>query len=52
MTLSTRSLAGVQVPDSPLVARAIEYARANSEAYLFNHVMRSWLFAVTIAQLK
>lgn len=52
MTLSTRILAGVQVPDSPLVARAIEYARANSEAYLFNHVMRSWLFAVTLAQLK
>ena len=52
MTLSTRSLAGVQVPDSPLVARAIEYARANSEAYLFNHVMRSWLFAVSLAQLK
>jgi len=52
MTLSTRILAGVQVPDSPLVARAIEYARANSEAYLFNHVMRSWLFAVTLAQIK
>ena len=52
MTLSTRSLAGVQVPDSPLVARAIEYARANSEAYLLNHVMRSWLFAVSLAQLK
>ena len=52
MTLSTRILVGVLVPDSPLVSRAIEYARANSEAYLYNHVMRSWLFAVTLAQLK
>ena len=52
MTLPTRRLAGVSVPDSPLVSRATEYARENSEPYLFNHVMRSWLFAVTLAQLK
>jgi hypothetical protein len=52
MTLATRILAGVPVPDSPLVSRAIEYARENSEAYLFNHVMRSWLFAVTLAHLR
>lgn len=52
MTFTTRILAGVSVPDSPLVSRAIEYARENSEPYLFNHVMRSWLFAVTLAQLK
>src|SRR5262249_11879371 len=30
----------------------IEYARLNSEPYLFNHVVRSWLFAVTIAQQR
>lgn len=52
MTVSARMLAGILVPESPLVARAIEYARANSEAYLFSHVMRSWLFAVALAQLK
>ena len=52
MTLATRQLAGVSVPDSPLVSRAIEYARENSEPYLFNHVMRSWLFAVSLAQRK
>src|ERR1700741_2369299 len=52
MTLSTRLLAGVAVPDSPLVSRAIEYARENSEPYLFNHVMRSWLFAVSLARQK
>ena len=49
---AARLLAGVSVPDTPLVAGAIEYAREHSEPYLFNHVMRSWLFAVTLAQLK
>lgn len=47
---ATRLLAGLVVPDTPLVVRAIEYAREHSEPYLFNHVMRSWLFAVAIAQ--
>jgi hypothetical protein len=47
---ATRVLAGVSVPDTPLVSRAIEYARAHSDPYLFNHVIRSWLFAVTLAQ--
>ena len=47
---ATRLLAGVSVPDTLLVSRAIEYAREHSEPYLFNHVMRSWLFAVTLAQ--
>lgn len=49
---ATRLVAGVLVPDTPVVARAIEYVRENSEAYLFNHVMRSWLFAVSLAQLR
>jgi hypothetical protein len=47
-----RVLAGVSVPDTLLISRAIEYARQHSEAYLFNHVMRSWLFAATLAQLN
>jgi hypothetical protein len=50
MTISTRLLAGVSVPDSPLVLRAIEYAREKSEPYLFNHAMRSWLFAAALAR--
>ncbi len=50
--IATRSLGGVLVPDTPLISRAIEYARERSEPYLFNHVMRSWLFAVTLAQLN
>src|SRR5262245_53243228 len=52
VTHATRVLAGVSVPDSPLISRTIDYARQNSEPYLFNHVMRSWLFAVALAQLK
>jgi hypothetical protein len=52
LNTATRSLAGIAVPDTPLVARAIEYAREHSEPYLFNHVMRSWLFSVAIAQLR
>ena len=50
--IATRLLAGVSVPDTPLVSKTIEYAREHSEPYLFNHVMRSWLFAVILAQLK
>jgi len=48
----SRILAGVLLPDTSLIASAIEYARENSDTYLFNHVMRSWLFAVSLAQLQ
>ena len=48
----TRILAGVVVPDTMLIARAIDYSRQTSEPYLFNHSMRSWLFACKLAQLK
>jgi len=50
--VATRLLAGVTVPDTPAISRAIELARECSEPYLFNHAMRSWLFAATLAQLK
>jgi hypothetical protein len=50
--VATRLLAGVSVPDTPTISRAIEFAREKSEPYLFNHVMRSWLFAALIAQRK
>ena len=50
--MTTRSIAGVSVPDSPLIAEAIEYVQRLSEPYLFNHAMRSWLFAVRIGQVK
>jgi hypothetical protein len=48
----SRMLAGVSVADSPLVRAVIEYARRLSEPYLFNHAMRSWLFAETIGRIK
>jgi transposase-like protein len=43
-------LAGIQVVDSALVHDAIELARNCSSPFLFNHVMRSWLFGVLIAE--
>jgi hypothetical protein len=52
LDLPTRLLAGVSVPDTTLITRAIEFARERSEPYLFNHVMRSWLFAALLAQRK
>jgi hypothetical protein len=48
----TDSFAGVTVPESSLVDRAIEFARQKYEPYLFNHVMRSWLFAVRFGQRR
>jgi hypothetical protein len=45
-------MAGVTVPDTATISRAIEFARERSEPYLFNHAMRSWLFAATLAQLN
>jgi len=50
--IATRLLAGVSVPDTPLISRAIDFARDRSEPYLFNHAMRSWLFAALLAQRK
>ena len=48
----TESFTGVSVPESALVDRAIQYARQKCEPYLFNHVMRSWLFAVRFGQRR
>jgi hypothetical protein len=38
--------------DTPLITRAVEYARIHSEPYLFNHAVRSWLFATLLGQLQ
>ena len=48
----TRVLGSITVIDTPLVTRAMEYARAHSEPFLFNHAVRSWLFAVRLGQLQ
>ena len=51
-TVSYKQIAGVSVPDGPLITSVIEYAQKLSEPYLFNHAMRSWLFAETIGRIK
>src|SRR5258707_15827655 len=43
------ALAGLTVPDTALVRDAIELSRNSLEPYLFNHVMRSWLFGVVLS---
>lgn len=48
----TQVLASITVIDTPLVTRAIDYARSHSEPYLFNHAVRSWLFAVRLGELQ
>lgn len=52
IAMEARIVAGTSVPGTPLVGRAIDYAREACEPYLFNHVMRSWLFAAKIAELQ
>jgi len=49
---STRVIAGLSVVDTPVVAAVIDYAQRLSEPYLFNHAMRSWLFAEAIGRIK
>jgi len=45
-------IAGVSVPDTPVLTTVIEYTQRLSEPYLFNHAMRSWLFAEAIGRIK
>src|SRR5258705_11729210 len=49
---STRLIAGVSVLDPPLITGVVEHAQRISEPYLFNHAMRSWLFAEAIGRIK
>ena len=39
-----RKVSGIDVADTPLVTRAMEIASTHMPPYLFNHVMRSWLW--------
>ena len=48
----TRVLAGITVIDTAIITRALDYAREYSEPVLFNHAVRSWLFAVRLGQLQ
>lgn len=48
-SLKTRVLAGVTIPDTPLITKALEYTRGHSTEFAFNHVQRSMLFGFIIA---
>jgi len=52
MSGKTRVLGGITVSDTPLITRAMDYAETHSEPVLFNHAVRSWLFAVRLGQLQ
>jgi hypothetical protein len=43
-------LAGIKVTDTALVRDAIDLSRSLLEPYLFNHVMRSWLFGILLSE--
>ncbi|KAH8587782.1 hypothetical protein B0O99DRAFT_556103 [Bisporella sp. PMI_857] len=47
---NTQIIAGVTVPDTPLVRSAQSYARAHADDMSYNHIMRSWLFGAIIIQ--
>lgn len=50
--IDRRMLSGIEVPTTSIVDKAIAYARQKCEPYLFNHVVRSWLFAARIGQIQ
>ncbi|PMD53347.1 uncharacterized protein K444DRAFT_541711 [Hyaloscypha bicolor E] len=47
--LPTRVLAGIVVPDTVLITKALEYARKYCTLQVYNHVVRSWLFGFAIS---
>ena len=47
-----REVAGVQMPDSALCQAATELAQRVSEPFLFNHVMRSCLYAECLGRQR
>ncbi|KIX07970.1 uncharacterized protein Z518_02624 [Rhinocladiella mackenziei CBS 650.93] len=49
MTLPQKVVAGVTVPDLPLVAKAIDFAREYSTDNTFNHIPRSFLWGFIVA---
>jgi hypothetical protein len=42
--------AGIKVPDTAMVRDAMDLSRSLLEPFLFNHVMRSWLFGIVLAE--
>ena len=50
--INSTEIAGIRMPDSPLMLEVLEYARKIYEPYLFHHSVRSWLFSAKIAHAK
>lgn len=48
--MPTTTLAGITVPNTPLIKAAISHARAHSSDMTYNHIMRSWLFSTLAVQ--
>lgn len=46
--LPHRILGGVSVVDTPIVRDALEFAREHSTDWIYNHIVRSWLFGTLI----
>lgn len=47
--LPTQVLGGVTVPDTPLIKKALDFARKHSTDYTYNHIIRSFTFGFIIA---
>jgi len=47
--LPTRNFAGAVIPDTALITKALEYTRAHSTDFAFNHVQRSMIFGFIMA---
>lgn len=43
---------GLALPDSRVVREAYAEARAESQPWLFNHVVRSWLYSAKLTQIR
>lgn len=48
-TLPTKVVAGVTVPDTPLITKALEFVRPYSTDDTYNHIVRSFLLGFIIA---
>ncbi|KAL2826677.1 hypothetical protein BDW59DRAFT_63025 [Aspergillus cavernicola] len=49
MASPTRTMAGITVPDTPLIQAALAYAKTHNDPMSYHHVHRSWLFGCIIA---
>ena len=47
--MPTRVYAGITVPNTTLVNKALDFARTHLNDAVYNHVVRSWLFGFAIA---